>query len=152
MTNASTIGSAPAARRTPWHLWGLGGLSLPWNAFGCWDYLMTQTKGAEHLRQFGFTDVQVDYMLSAPPWAMAVWALGVWPSLLGSVLLLLRSRFAFHAFAVSAIFFGVSLVYQYVMSPGLKVMGFSPMSVVIAGLLGFFIWYARATAKAGVLR
>lgn len=152
MTTTNTAAGASAAGGTPWHLWLVGGVSLPWNAFGCWDYVMTQTEGAEHLRAFGFTDVQVDYMLSAPAWAMAVWALGVWPSLLGSVLLLLRSKWALHAFVVSTAFFLVSLVYQYVMSPGLKVMGFSPMSVVIAALLAFFVWYARAMTKKGVLR
>lgn len=152
MTNASTTGQETAAGKTPWHLWLVGGLSLPWNAFGAFDYTMTQLRGAEHLTSFGFTPAQVEYILSAPWWAMAFWALGVWPSLVGSVLLLLRSRYAFHAFVLSTVFFVLSLVYQFVLSQGLKVIGFSPVNFVIAAALGFFIWYAWAMTKRGVLR
>lgn len=151
MTSTEVAGASPAGR-TPWHLWVVGSLSLPWNAFGCWDYWMTNTKGAAHLKEFGFTPAQIEYFLAMPAWMTAVWALGVWPSLLGSVLLLLRSKHAYPTFVGSTAFFALSLVYQWVLSPGLKVMGFHPISVVIAAALAFFIWYARAMTKTGVLR
>jgi hypothetical protein len=47
------------------------------------------------------TDAQIAFMARYPSWMHAVWALGVWGSVLGSILLLLRSKWAFHAFAVS---------------------------------------------------
>lgn len=152
MTNASMSAGAPATARTPWHLWLVGGLSLLWNAFGCYDYVMTHVGGAEYLKGFGFTDAQIDAFTAMPWWATAIWALGVWPSLLGSVLLLLRSRYAFPAFVISTVFFGLSLVYQFFLSNTLEVMGFQPMVLVIAAALIFFVWYARAMTKKGVLR
>ena len=31
--------------QTPIHLWIVGGLATLWNAFGCYDYFMTRTRG-----------------------------------------------------------------------------------------------------------
>jgi hypothetical protein len=36
-----------------------------------------------------------------PAWMTGVWAIGVWGALAGSVLLLLRSKWAVHVFAAS---------------------------------------------------
>jgi hypothetical protein len=33
-----------APTKTPWHLWVVGILSLLWNAFGGYDYTMTQLR------------------------------------------------------------------------------------------------------------
>lgn len=100
--------------RTPLHLWIVGALATVWNAFGCFDYLMTQTRNADYLAHF--TDPQRAYFDSFPIWMEAVWALGVWGGLAGSLLLLARSRYAVAAFVVSLLGLAVSTVYQYVLS------------------------------------
>src|SRR5687768_11459272 len=82
--------------RTPLHLWIVGVIALLWNAFGCLDYILTQTNNADYLAQF--TNEQRAYMESFPMWNEAAWAVGVWAALLGSLLLLLRSRWAVTAF------------------------------------------------------
>ena len=39
-----------AQARTPVHLWIVGILSLLWNCFGAYDYLMTRTHNMEYLK------------------------------------------------------------------------------------------------------
>ena len=89
-----------ARTAAPWHLWAVGVATLLWNGIGAASYLMTRLGRLESL---GMTGDQIAYFNSFPAWANAVWALGVWGALLGSVLLLLRSRWAVAAFAVSIV-------------------------------------------------
>jgi hypothetical protein len=137
--------------RTPWHLWAVGALALVWNGYGGFDYVMTQTQNAGYLAQF--TEAQRAYFESFPMWMEAVWAIGVWGGVLASVLLLLRSKWAFPAFLASLIAFAISVVYGQ-MSGGNEVMGSTGMifSAVIF-LLGLgFVMYSRMMARKGVLR
>lgn len=136
---------------TPWHLWAVGGLALLWNGYGGYDYVMTQTNDAAYLAQF--TAEQRAYFASFPMWMEAVWAIGVWGGVLGSVLLLLRSKWAFHAFLASLIAFAVSVVYGQ-MSGGSAAMGTTGMVFSAAiFLLGLgFVMYSRMMARRGVLR
>ena len=140
--------------KTPWHLWVVGVLGILWNAFGCWDYTMTELKGAEHLRAFGMNDAQIAYFDAMPAWMIAVWAIGVWGAMAGSVLLLLRRKWATPVFAASLAGFLMSLVYAYLLSNGSKVMPDSSwiMNVVILAGCLFFLWYAWTMGKRGLLR
>ena len=87
--------------RTPWHIWVVGLIALIFNAGGAFDYVMTQTRNADYLAQF--TAEELAYFESFPSWVQGSWALAVWAALLGAVLILLRSRWAGSAFAVSVI-------------------------------------------------
>ena len=142
-----------ASGSTPWHLWAVGVVGALWNGFGCYDYVMTQTGGAEYLRA-SFTEVQVDYYMASPVWATALWAIGVWGGLLGAVLLLLRSKWALHALVASLAAFLLSLVYTYALTNGGEILGTQGMimSAIIAAGCVFFAWYAWTMSKAGVLR
>jgi hypothetical protein len=139
--------------RTPWHLWVVGVLSLLWNAGGAIDYVMTQTRNARYLA--AFSPEQRAWFESFPAWMTAAWALGVWGAILGSLLLLLRSRWAVHAFAISLAGLVVATVYQYfigAMPESLKTnggMGFTAVLWIVAALL---LWYAVRQRAAGVLR
>ena len=82
---------APKAQ-TPWHLWAVGIISLCWNGFGAYDYLMTVTHDANWLAKFPPGAIAI--VDAFPAWAVAAWAAGVWVSVLGSLLLLIRSRAA----------------------------------------------------------
>lgn len=143
-----------ATTRTPWHLWLVGIIGLAWNSFGVFDYSMTQIRGEQHLRAFGMTDAQIAYMDAMPAWMTGVWAIGVWGAMLGTILLLLRRRLAAPVFAMSLAGFVMSLIYNYLLSDGAKIMpesGNIMNLVILAGCL-FFLLYARAMAKSGVLR
>jgi hypothetical protein len=142
-----------AQARTPVHLWIFGVLSLLWNCFGCYDYLMTNLKNQAYLAQF--TADQLAYFDSLPAWLTAFWALGVWGGLAGSILLLIRSRYAVWLFALSVIGAVVGLGYQMFMTQmpaSLKegFMGYMPWVIILIAIALFL--YARAMEKKGVLR
>ena len=136
---------------TPGHLWAVGLVALLWNGYGGYDYVMTQTNNAAYLAQF--TPEQRAYFDSFPMWMEVVWAVGVWGAVLGSVLLLLRSKWAFHAFLASLIAFAASVVYGQT-SGGAAVMGTTGMVFSAAiFLLGLgFVMYSRMMTRKGVLR
>ena len=75
---------------------------------------------------------------------------------LGSILLLVRSRYAVHAFGLSLIGMALSFGYQYTSAapmPGNAdqgAMAYMPLFIALVGVLLFL--YARAMAKRGVLR
>jgi hypothetical protein len=135
------------------HLWIVGGVSVLWNAFGCFDYLMTQTRNQTYLA--GFTDPQRVYFESFPLWTEAAWAFGVWGALAGSLLLLARSRHAVAAFAVSLAGLAVSTVYQYVLSAPpeeMKTGAMVAMNLAIWAVAIGLLAYALRMRRRGVLR
>jgi hypothetical protein len=139
--------------KRPLHLWIVGLIGLLWNAFGCWNYVMTQTRNEAWLA--GLTPGQRAYVETFPAWSEAAWAIGVWFGLLGAILLLLQSRWAVAAFLVSILGLAGTAVYQFLMS--------SPPHDLVRGsglILHLVIWaiaiglllYARRMRARGVLR
>jgi hypothetical protein len=149
MSDTITTGTS----RTPMHLWIVGVLAILWNAFGCFDYVMTQTNNSDYLAQF--TDAQRAYFQSFPAWMEAAWAVGVWGALLGSLLLLIRSRHAVLAYQASLAGLLIGTVYQYgiadmpddMMTPAM--MGVSALIWAIA--IGLLV-YAMRMRRSRVLR
>ena len=141
-----------AAGRTPAHLWIVGILSLLWNAFGCFDYWMTETGNAAYLSQFPAD--MLAYIDSLPAWTTAFWALGVWGGLIGAILLLMRNRYAVWAYAASLVGAVVGLGYQMFMTtmPASMTEGMmGAMPWVIIAVAAFQLWYAWSEEKKGVL-
>jgi hypothetical protein len=137
--------------RTPAHLWVVGAVSLLWNLFGCYDYLMSKLSPESYFASMGMSAASSAFMATLPAWLTVFWALGVWGSLAGSLLLLVRSRHAVTAFAVSLLGLAVSQFYQQFM----MVMPEPPplgLTIVIWSALVFFLIYARSMAAKGVLR
>jgi hypothetical protein len=139
--------------KTPWHLWLVGVLGLLWNGYGATDFAMSMIQGDAWYRMNKMTDVQIAAMHSYPWWMYVVWFAGTWGAIIGTVLLLFRSRWAVHAYLVSLVGFLLSLVYAYFLSDAKAAVGqMAPMhGVILVGCL-FFLWYAWTMAKRGVLR
>ncbi|HEY7959053.1 MAG TPA: hypothetical protein VID20_03235 [Sphingomicrobium sp.] len=138
--------------RTPVHLWVVGVLAFLWNCFGCYDYLMTNLKSQAYLAQF--TADQIAYMDNLPRWLTAFWALGVWGGLVGSILLLIRNRYAVWAFGASFVGAVIGLGYQLVittMPASMKqgMMGVMPYVIIL--VTAFLFWYAWNAEKKGLL-
>ena len=139
--------------RAPWHLWLIGIVSLVWNGFGAADYVMTQIQFETYMSQF--TDEQRAYFTSFPTWVQGSWALAVWLSVLGSILLLVQSRYAGASFGLSLIFMAATFVHNFVLAEvrmnqiaGSDALWFTLAIVIVAILL----WvYARAMRRRGVL-
>jgi hypothetical protein len=149
-----TDATAKPSQAAPWHLWLVAIVGVFWNGFGGYDYTMTKTGGDEYLRAFGMTEAQIAYFNDMPAWMTAAWAIGVWGAVLGTILLLLRSKWAFPVFVISFAAFLASLIYQYALTNAGEIMGAQSaiMSAVITAGCVFFIWYAWAMTKRGVLR
>ena len=144
--------------KAPWHLWLVGVLALLWNGYGAIDYSMTQLRNSSWMTSQGFSQSQADAMLAYaetyPAWADAAWALGTFGGVAGAVLLLVRRRFAFGAFAVSLIGAVGTLVAttSRELPEDLAEVAGGPVIyfiVVIAVLLLFYAWAMR---RRGVLR
>jgi hypothetical protein len=140
--------------KAPWHLWLIGVFALLFNSIGVFDYVMSKVQGPSYMAKAGMTPEQIAYYARMPAWMTAVWAIGVFGAFLASILLLMRRKSAFPVFGVSLAAFLISLLYTYVLTDGGTIMGqqMAIVSAVIAILLLFFAWYARAMAKRGVLR
>ncbi len=146
-------------QKAPWHLWLIGIVSLLWNGVGANDYTQTQLRNIDYMKS-AFEPMGVDletglaYVDSFPIWAEAFWALGVWGAVAGSVLLLLRSRFAFPAFALSIVGLIVTTIYQYSNPlPGDydKTIPLAFTAVIWVATIAM-AYYARRMTDKGVLR
>ena len=141
--------------KTPIHLWIVGIVSLFWNAGGAFDYVMTRTNAAEYLA--AQPDARLMMLDQAPLWFGFTWAMGVWFSVIGSLLLLMRSRFAGATFALSLIGLLGSAVYTYGIADGGSMVAAAAtaaivFTIAIPVLLVLQWLYARAMTRRGVLR
>ena len=131
---------------TPWHFWAVAAVCLLFNSIGALNYTMTQLRNPAWIGKIDEeTLAKID---AAPLWATSCWALGVWGSFVGAVLLLIRSGRATSAFAVSFVAAVISFSWQY--SAGLIALPVLPTVILIA--VAFFWWYAVKMRDAGVLR
>lgn len=142
--------------KTPWHLWLVGVLSLLWNGFGAFDFIQTTTRGEAYMRAAGFDDAMVAYYDAMPGWMYVPWTLGVWGAVIGSVMLLLRRRWAVPAFGLSLSGALISLIYGKLIDPPppappeLAAMSWMPIVILLIAVLLF--GYAFNMRKRGVLR
>ena len=148
-----------AEGRAPLHLWIVGILALLWNAWGGYDYVMTRMRDTEYLTSMmpGVDpNALLAYVDAYPIYAQIGWGLGVWGGVLGSILLLMRSRDAVWAFAASLLGMALSFGYMYLLAgpmPGQEdagIMAYFPLVIVIVGIA--LLLYARAQHRNGVLR
>jgi len=140
--------------KTPWHLWVIGIVSLLWNAMGAMDYTMTATRNETYMGNF--TSEQLEYFYSFPTWVVGTRAIGVWFALLGSILLLMRNRWALWSFIVSFVGMILTSIHTYFLAEtkmadiaGPFEMAFTALLFLVALIL---IWYARRMKMVGVLR
>jgi hypothetical protein len=145
--------------RAPVHLWIVGILSLLWNCFGAYDYVMTRTHNMEYLKGAmpGVDpNVALEWVESMPMYAQVGWGLGVWLALLGSILLLMRSRWAVWSFGISLVGAIVSLGYQMLLAPPIpgyaESAAMKAIPLMIIGIALALFLYAWTQEKKGVLR
>lgn len=139
--------------RAPWHLWLVGIVSLLWNAMGAFDYSATQFAWESYMSQF--TPEQRTYFDSFPAWVVSTWALAVWLSVAGSLLLLLRSALAAPCLGIALVAMAATFLHNFVLSDvsmteiaGPEALGFSAAIAAVA--VALFL-YARAMRRRGVL-
>ncbi len=138
-----------ATSRAPWHLWVVGIVTLLWNAIGITSYMITRLG---KLEAAGMTPEQIAWFESFPAWANGLWALGVWGVFFGSLLLLLRSRWAVTSIATSIVGLIGTTIFERFMTDIPAELDSPPLSAAIWIITLFMLWYALRMRKAGVLR
>lgn len=138
--------------KAPWHFWVVGVVGLLWNAMGAFDYVMTKTRNEEYMS--AFTAEQLEFFYGLPAWVVVTWAIAVWGSVLGAILLLLKKGLAVQVFLVSFLAMVVTAIHNYGLSNGLEVIG-DTFSLVLTAIiffagLGLYL-YARAMKQRGVI-
>ena len=142
------------AKKAPWHLWVVGIVSLLWNAIGAYDYTMTNLRNQAYLDSMGYPAEGIAYLEAFPIWAHTGWALGVWGAILGSILLLMRSRHALWAFVASIVGIALTTVYEAGadLPPELAELQPGWFPFLLWGIALFLLWYAWSMKSKGVLR
>lgn len=136
-------------KKTPWHLWVVGVVTLLWNSVGGFSYTMTRLG---KLADLGMTADQIAYFESYPIWANTVWAMGVWGAIAGSILLLMRSRFAVSALVISVVGLVGTSLYQHILTETPESLQSWPLSIAIWATTLFMLWYAGKMRRDGVLK
>ncbi len=139
-------GSQASADRAPRHILVVGVVSLLWNAMGAMDYTMTKLGSQAWLKSA--PPEMLKAIAAYPTWATAAWAVGVWGSLLGSILLIARSRHALTAFVLSLIGLAVNTYAQKL--AGIPTAGV--LAAMIWGILLVLTGYTWMQVRAGNLR
>lgn len=143
--------TAPRAN-TPWHLWLIGVVLLLWNAIGVYFYWMSVTHDAAYMASM--SPEQAALITNAPVWAVAGYAVAVFGSVLGCLLLLLRSKAAVLLFVLALIGYAANALYTFGMSDGLTIVGpgQTGFSAFVFVVMVFQVAYSIRMKKRGVLR
>ncbi|TCM17860.1 hypothetical protein EDF56_105204 [Novosphingobium sp. PhB165] len=128
--------------RAPWHFWVIGVAATLWSAMACLDYWKTVTRDMNWLA--AVPPDMMDWLDATPTWAMAGWAMGVGCALAGSLLLLMRSRWAVAFFALSLVGLAVNQVYLLVSDAPAAIRSPSGIALrVVIWIVGLaLLWYA----------
>ncbi|MBL7840494.1 MAG: hypothetical protein JNJ75_10165 [Cyclobacteriaceae bacterium] len=126
-----------ATTKPPVSFWIVSILALLWNLMGVMAYINIVTGASNEM----------------PKWVTAAFAVAVWGSTLGCILLLLRKRFAKPVFAVSLAGILVQMTHVLVISKSYETTGpggaIMPIMIILIG--GFLVWYSRYAAEKGWL-
>ncbi|HMV09195.1 MAG TPA: hypothetical protein PK325_13900 [Cyclobacteriaceae bacterium] len=117
--------------------WIISGLALIWNLMGVMAYIELVTGPSNEM----------------PKWATVAFAIAVWGSTLGCLLLLLRKKFAKPVFAVSLAGILVQMSHVLFISKSYETTGpggvAMPVMIILIG--GFLVWYSRYANEKGWL-
>jgi hypothetical protein len=135
----------------PRHLWIVGVLGTVWSGYACWRFALISLRETATMARLA-PDV-VDTIDAYPAWVIVAAAIEVAFALLGSLLLLGRSRWAAPAFAASLVGLAANQFYQ--LATGLPP-SWSTWSFWAANLAGWLIAaallvYALRLRRSGAL-
>jgi hypothetical protein len=132
--------------------WIISVLALLWNLMGVAAYIDHVTMTQEALQAKPIEEQQL--YTDIPVWATAAFAIAVWGSTLGCILLLLRKKLATPVLSISFAAVLVQMVHSLVISKSIEVYGpggmIMPIMIMLVG--AFLIWYSRKATALGWLK
>jgi hypothetical protein len=140
---------AMAERRTPWHLWAVGILTLLWNGSGAVTILLAQMGRLPNLNPD-----EAAYYAAQPLWLVIATDIATLAPVAAGVALLLRSQLAVWLFALSFGLILVNNVYELVAgtSRALVNQGALIVTAIIVVIAVLQLVYSNAMRKRGALR
>ncbi len=129
--------------------WLIAILALVWNGMSALNFI-TQVTGSE-----GLPEKYANFVDSRPVWATAGFGVSAAASVLGSIGLLLRRRWAYQTFLVAFLGMLVTLLFA---APVQVVSGkFSVAELILSVVMPlaisiFLVWYSGRSREAGALR
>jgi hypothetical protein len=115
-------------RAVPAWFWAVAVAALLWEGMGCVQYMKQSPQAA-----------------ALPAWVWSAFAVAVWVGLLGTILLLLRLRWARLAFALSLLGALVQFGWAFAKT------GVTPLGIVVLVVAAALLWFADFAAKRGWL-
>lgn len=129
--------------------WIVGGISMIWNLLGVMAYIMQVTMSPEALQ--ALPENERTLIESVPAWATSAFAIAVWGSTLGCILLLMRKKLATAVLFLAFAGILVQMYYNLFMSKSMEVYGpgglAMPIMVLVFGV--FLIWLSRKSTANG---
>ncbi|TXD48420.1 hypothetical protein [Polaribacter sp. IC073] len=132
--------------------WVIGITGLIWNVMGVDGYLNQTYKTARFKTMY--SQEQLEIIFNLPSWVTAIFAIAVFSSLLGCILLLLRKKEAKTLLLIGLIAVAIQTIYNLFINPGKELYGyFEYVMLVIIPLFSLFLyWYAKKCIPDGILK
>lgn len=131
--------------------WVVAALAVAWNLFGVFVYVQQATLTPQAVQ--ALPEAERALLLGRPAWATAAFAMGVFGGAAGSLLLLLRSRWALPVLALSLLGVVVQQVQAFGPANAYAALGPAalpvPATVLVVGI--FLLFYARGARRRGWL-
>ncbi|MFK8058538.1 MAG: hypothetical protein AB8B78_00440 [Polaribacter sp.] len=132
--------------------WIISIIGFLWNAMGV-DAYLNQSYKTDRFKSM-YSEEQLEIMYNLPSWVTAAFAIAVFTSIIGCVLLLIRKKAAKTFFLVGLLAVIVQSIYNIFMNPGKDIYGAMDYSMLIMIPLFsvFLFWYAKKSADDGILK
>ncbi len=126
------------SNKPPVWFWIVSILALLWNLMGVIAYL-TMAFATEEMIASLSPEQQSEFLFEYPAWVTAAFALAVFSGFLGCIALLIRKKWAYGLFVVSAIAAIAQHIYIFM---NVDVQSyFMPVSVIVVCL--FLVWFSK---------
>lgn len=138
--------STQSTGKVPLSFWVVAAFGVLWNGFAVLNYWLTATHNPQAMAQTRPEMVQA--LAQTPTWALVAWGLAVGAALTGSLLLVLRRKWAVPAFVASLAGLLVLTAYQIAAN-----MPMSLVQMVTIWLVALFLLrFSSSEAGKGLLR
>jgi len=128
--------------------WIVSSIALLWNLLGVMAYIMHVTMTPEAIN--ALPEQERALYTNVPVWATVAFAVAVWGSTLGCVLLLIRKKLATPVFVISFIAILIQMVHSLFISNSIAVYGpgglVMPVMIVAIGV-NMIVFSRQATSK-----
>ncbi|WP_166384644.1 hypothetical protein [Polaribacter sp. 11A2H] len=131
--------------------WIIAIVGLLWNTMGVDGYL-NQAYQTERFKLM-YTEEQLEFIYNTPSWVMAAFAIAVFSSVLGCILLFFKKKLAKVFFLIGLIAVLIQTTYNGFINPGKELYGVMEYSmlIIIPLFAVFLFWFSKKCADDGIL-